>query len=162
MNDQTSSSSATSSPALPSSSSLISPPSSRKRVRYSRGNVFVSEEDIARSEQNEEPQEEEEEEEEEELQEDSRKVKGANFTEEEDELLFQVYFSISEDPIVGTEQKLGSLWVRVEKRMNELIKSEKRKFQPRNHKSYMRRWNIMQKEVSAFNGYPTAPQASTE
>jgi len=45
--------------------------------------------------------------------------RGPNFQSEEDEQLTKSWLHVSQDPIVGCEQKSGKFWERVSKHFNE-------------------------------------------
>ena len=77
-----------------------------------------------------------------------REDKGLRFTFEEDERLCRCWLRITEDPIVGTQQKLDAFW----KRVTDLFNSELVGPSLRAQKALSNRWQKIARCVNVFVG----------
>jgi hypothetical protein len=71
-------------------------------------------------------------------------VKGKNFSSHEDLVLCDAYLQISQDPIVGTEQRGGCYWKRVHDYFHAHLGEES----DRNQNSIQHRWAFINEHVS--------------
>jgi hypothetical protein len=80
------------------------------------------------------------------------RIKHANFSVQEDNLLYKSWLEISCDPITNTGQRKESFGLRVLNRYN----SQRMNFSEGSQKSIMSRWDFIKAEMSKFSGYMAA------
>ncbi len=81
-----------------------------------------------------------------------RATKGANYTPAEDALLMSAYLSVSEDPVLGTDQKLASVWAKIKEKIdNEIAGGNLLVKKSRPNNSYQKRFTQMQREINKFS-----------
>lgn len=75
-----------------------------------------------------------------------RRVRGKNFTEEDDKSLCKAWCFVSTDPVVGTSQKSDTFWERI------VVEYNRDKAEGKNQKSLVNRWSTLSKAISKFRG----------
>lgn len=83
------------------------------------------------------------------------KKRPKNFTEEEDVLICRAFVNISENPIIGNDQKSADFWSAVQKKYRELVVEELEEgFHIRDADAIRNRFGRhIQKDVYVFNGH---------
>ena len=76
----------------------------------------------------------------------SSSKKGKNFSVHEDEVLTDAYLEVTQDPIVGTDQRGGSYW----KRIHDYFHANMIEESDRNQNSLQHRWAVINEQVSKF------------
>ena len=76
----------------------------------------------------------------------SSSKKGKNFTVHEDEVLTDAYLEVTQDPIVGTEQRGNTYW----KRVHDYFHANMGEVSDRNQSSLQHRWAVINEQVSKF------------
>lgn len=83
-----------------------------------------------------------------------KRVKGKNFTSDEDLLLCRAWLHVSQDPRTGTGQKFDNLWENIAERFHAM-RSAKFPDEPADKRpvgSLQKKWSVIQHDVNKFCG----------